>query len=514
MMMNITENLKELVHLAANEKDLDEVFNSGLSWLDKLAPYDLTTIFILQDARLVVRATRGPLASKQIYGHTLSLNEFPSLREILDTRRARAFTENDHTHGDGDPFDGILDLPPGHSCMVVPLCAGNQCLGLLTLDRTHCETYPQRIVDLVEIYGHILALAIQNAEKTSHLKYLYQQGNEQIKLLEAETRGETDDILNTTQSPIMKELANRTRLVSQTETPILILGESGTGKERLANAIHRWSARIHRPFIKINCSAIPHELLESELFGYVKGAFTGAEKNRLGRFQIADGGTLFLDEIGDMPMSLQPKLLRVLQEGTLEPLGSDQTIKVDVRIIASTNVSLDKAVNKNKFREDLYYRLNVFPLQLPPLRDRLEDLPELCRILLSEQALRTRKKDHRVTPDGMSRLASYHWPGNIRELANILERATILSKSKVLGEDVFELPSTGPGEKKEASLFDESRDSGFDEIVPIDEMQRRYIRFVLTRTKGRIYGNDGAARLLAMKPTTLQSRIKKLGIQV
>ena len=352
----------ELLPIASDLRaadDLDDLLRRGLDWVARLAPYDLATIFTLHDQALVVRAARGRLAGK-VREHSLELADFPSLREALETRRARAFTEDDHRHGDGDPFDGVLDLPPGHACMVVPLHAAGRSLGVMTLDRTTCETYPQSVVELVETYGQILGLALENAEQRLALERLRQQEQQHARELDAEA--EVHGVLERSQSPEVQALAARARRVAVTDTPVLLLGETGTGKERLARAIHRWSPRADRPFVALNCAAIPPSLLESELFGHSKGAFTGAAQARAGRFQMAHGGTLLLDEIGELPVDTQAKLLRVLQEGTLEPVGSDRTVKVDVRILAATHVDLEQAIAERRFREDLYYRLHVFPL--------------------------------------------------------------------------------------------------------------------------------------------------------
>jgi transcriptional regulator with GAF, ATPase, and Fis domain len=315
-------------------------------------------------------------------------------------------------------------------------------------------------------------------------------------------------VLETSRGPAVRELAMRARQVAETETPVLVLGETGTGKERLARAVHRWSARAEGPFVTLNCAAIPAGLLESELFGHVKGAFTGATRDRAGRFQMAQGGTLFLDEVGELPVELQAKLLRALQEKTFEPVGSDRTVRADVRILAATHVDLRQAISQRRFREDLYYRLSVFPLRLPPLRERLEDLPQLCAFLLEELARRTGRRGMSVTAEGIARLAAYDWPGNIRELANALERATILSRKPELGAEAFDLPLRAPETKAAAEP-----PSLVEGAVPtLEEVQRQHILRVLTLTQGRIYGPGGAAALLGLKPSTLQSRMKKLGI--
>lgn len=502
--VDLTSDLRELAHLATGES-LDELLRRGLDWLARLAPYDLATVFELRDGRLVVRLARGPLADERIARHSLDLAAFPSVREAMESRRARAFTEHDHAHGDGDPFDGILDLPDGHACMVVPLCAADRCYGVLTLDRTRCETFPQQVVDLVEVYAQILTMALVQAEQREVLRRLHEQAREHARLLHVELGG-APGVIEESRAPAMRQLAMRARQVARTDTPVLILGETGTGKERLARAIHEWSGRADRPFVKINCAAIPAGLLESELFGHVKGAFTGATSDRAGRFATANGGTLLLDEIGELPLELQAKLLRVLQEGTFEPVGSDRTVKVDVRLLAATHVDLLRAIEEKRFREDLYYRLAVFPLELPPLRERLEDLPALCESLLAELARRTGRRGMVLTEEALALLASYHWPGNIRELGNVLERAAILADGPAIDPGCIELPRRARLERPPPP------EAPAPAVLTLEEVQRAHIRRVLRQTNGRIYGKGGAAELLGLKPSTLQSRMKKLGL--
>jgi transcriptional regulator with GAF, ATPase, and Fis domain len=502
--LDLTRDLKDLAGLAGRGETVEDLLRRGLDWLGRVTPFDLATVFDLQGSRLVVRMAKGRLADDRVRHHSLTLDAFPSIREALETRRARAFTEADHKHGDGDPFDGVLDLPPGHSCMVVPLCSADRVYGVLALDREVCEAYPPQAVDLVEVYAQLLALALANAEQRDMLERFRHQDREQVKLLETELAGSAAGVFESSRAPAMRDIARRARQVAQTDTPVLLRGETGTGKERLARELHAWSRRADGPFVKINCAAIPAGLLESELFGHVKGAFTGATRDRSGRFQTANGGTLLLDEIGELPLDLQAKLLRVLQEGTLEPVGSDRTVKVDVRLLAATHVDLELAIKRRTFREDLYYRLNVFPLFLPPLRERLEDLPSLCEALLADQAQRTGRTGYRVSAEGMARLRAHTWPGNIRELANVLERATIISLRAVLGPDVLDVA----GPPAVAAL--RPRPEGA--IPTLDEVQAAHIRDVLSATGGRIYGRGGAAELLGLKPSTLQSRMQKLGI--
>ncbi len=289
--------------------------------------------------------------------------------------------------------------------------------------------------------------------------------------------------------------------------PVLITGETGTGKEVVARAIHGWSRRHSAPFVTLNCATLPEQLIESELFGHRRGAFTGATADRTGRFAAANGGTLFLDEIGEMPVALQAKLLRVLQEGTFESLGSDQTVKVDVRILAATNVQLETAIAEAQFREDLYYRLSVFPIELPPLRERMDDVPVIAASVLRSIALRTGRGPWTLPDATIDRLCAHEWRGNIRELINVLERATILQQAGALAVD---LPQPGRRSAALPALPDRAEASRVRTLV---EVEREHIESVLARAGGKIYGTDGAAALLGLKPSTLQSRMQRLGLR-
>jgi transcriptional regulator with GAF, ATPase, and Fis domain len=514
--IDLTRDLRNLARLASEGEGIDELIRRGLDWLARVAPDDLAALFELEGDRLVVRTARGRLATDAVRRHAISLSEFPSVREALETRRARAFTEEDHRHGDGDPFDGVLDLPAGHACMVVPLAAGERPLGVLALDREKCERYPQAIVDLVEVYGQLLALALVNAELSGALARLRAQERERVSLLERDRYGDSapDEELDESKSPRMRAVLQRAAQVALADTPVLLRGETGTGKEHLARALHARSRRKDRPFVTMNCAAIPENLLEAELFGVVKGAYTGAVAARPGRFQTANGGTLLLDEIGELSLSLQAKLLRVLQEGTFEPVGSDRTVRVDVRILAATHVDLERAIAKGRFREDLYYRLNVFPLEIPSLRERMEDLPRLASVLLDRLASRANRKARcRLGDDALALLRRYDWPGNIRELANVLERAMILSPTSTLNASVIDL---GPRAQSVAQrpLDDRATPSASSAgpVRTLEDVERDHIRATLSRTRGKLYGKDGAAALLGLKPSTLQSRMKKLSI--
>jgi transcriptional regulator with GAF, ATPase, and Fis domain len=305
----------------------------------------------------------------------------------------------------------------------------------------------------------------------------------------------------------MISVAKQARRVAATDTPVLILGETGTGKEVLANAVHGWSARSDRPMISLNCAALPANLIESELFGHIKGAFSGATSARIGRFQTANGGTLFLDEIGDMPLDLQPKLLRALQEGCFEPVGSDRTVRVDVRIIAATHQDLAKAVSNGSFREDLYYRLAVFPLHLPPLRERRDDIIPIAEGFLADLSRRTGRGPWKLTERSRGWIEAQPWPGNVRELINALERATILTAGPLL-----DLGTSRDEESTGSAPTSAQADSPDTALATLADMERRHIERALAETAGKIHGPGGCAEVLGINPNTLRSRMKKLGI--
>lgn len=299
-------------------------------------------------------------------------------------------------------------------------------------------------------------------------------------------------------SPALESVLGEVERVAPTDSTVLIQGETGTGKELIARAIHNLSARCGRPFIKLNCAAIPFDLLESELFGHEKGAFTGAIAQKIGRFELADKGTLFLDEVGDIPLALQPKLLRVLQEQEFERLGSGLTHQVDVRLVAATHRDLVEMVKRTEFRSDLYYRLNVFPISLPPLRARREDIPLLVEHFVEIYARRMSKQIDHISPQTMAALTSYQWPGNIRELQNFIERSLILTSGNVL-------------ESPLASLRNAVEAQSFGPIT-MEDAERDHIRKTLEKTRWVVAGPNGAAARLGIKRSTLYFRMQKLGI--
>jgi transcriptional regulator with GAF, ATPase, and Fis domain len=312
--------------------------------------------------------------------------------------------------------------------------------------------------------------------------------------------------------PAIRRMLKAIRVVAPTTSTVLILGETGTGKELISRAIHDLSARRDRPFIKVNCASIPRDLYESEFFGHVRGAFTGAIRDRVGRFEAAHTGTLFLDEIAEIPIELQSKLLRTLQEREYERVGDERTKRADVRIVAATNRDLKREVEAGRFREDLYYRLNVFPIEVAPLRERLEDIPLLAQHLVCKLTQQFKSRAPRLTGAGVARLQNYNWPGNVRELRNVIERATIVAQGKALE---FDLPHADAVSRPLPRI---SVNVGVSEpeFLTEPEIQRRErdnLRIVLQRADWKIKGAGGAAELLGVKPTTLLSRIKKMGLK-
>ena len=349
------------------------------------------------------------------------------------------------------------------------------------------EELQKRNDELLAAYNSI-------AEHQQTEQRLHQENVQLREVLKTEF-GE-DSILG--KSPAMQKVFEQVEQVASTDSTVLITGETGTGKEMIAGVIHALSSRKNKVMVKVNCAALPPTLIESELFGHEKGAFTGALSRKIGRFELAHGGTLFLDEIGDLPLDLQAKLLRVLQEGQFERVGGTQTLKVDVRIITATNRDLEKAIRDEKYRLDLYYRLNVFPIALPPLRERQGDTELLARQFVARYAQKMGKPIPQLTPKALDLLHTYSWPGNVRELANVVERAVILSRNGHLN--------------LAESLPKPVVDSRGSRLRTLEDFEREHILETLQFTGWQVSGNRGAALLLGLKPTTLEARMKKLGI--
>lgn len=403
-----------------------------------------------------------------------------------------------------------------HSYCVVPLVAMGASIGTFTVWSKTKNRYTQADAELLQEVATQVALAIANMksyEEIAALKARLEKENVYLRE-EIRTVHNFDEIVGN--SPPLLELLRRVDQVARTDSSVLIYGETGTGKELVARAIHNRSNRKDRPLVKVNCSAISAGLVESELFGHVKGAFTGAFERRIGRFELAHGGTIFLDEVGELPLETQVKLLRVLQEREFEPVGSNRSVQVDVRVIAATNRNLQESIVNGSFRSDLYYRLNVFPLEVPPLRERRSDIAQLAMFFVTRYSRNLGKRIDGISAAAAEKLNHYSWPGNIRELQNVIERALILAHGSIL-----ELEPDLIGLSSSDALRDAPRkvaETAFptEPVSPfktLEEVERAHISAVLAQTRGVVEGANGAAKTLGMHPNTLRHRMEKLGIK-
>ena len=419
------------------------------------------------------------------------------LRPIEGTNIGRTFRTGKPTVTTKTTTDLALAEGIRSGCSL-PLISRNRILGVLSLGRRDENAVsPEDIEFLMRVAGQV-AIAVENALAYREIAELKDKLAQEKLYLEQEIRSEADFEGIIGQSSALRQVLQLVETVAISDSTVLLLGETGTGKELIARAIHDRSRRKDRTLIRLNCAAIPTGLLESELFGHERGAFTGAITQKIGRLELSDQGTLFLDEVGDIPLEVQPKLLRALQEQEFERLGSSRTKKVDVRLVAATNRDLQKMVEEKQFRSDLYYRLNVIPIRIPPLRERPEDIPLLVRYFAQKYAHRMQKKVESISAASMRNLARWHWPGNVRELENLVERAVVLAQSEKLVITVPELADGGIS----------TAPAGIDEFHKRDRIVR-----ILKETKGRVGGTDGAAARLGLKRTTLIERMKKLGIE-
>jgi transcriptional regulator with GAF, ATPase, and Fis domain len=407
----------------------------------------------------------------------------------------------------GLDHDGLPDWGPAEGVVSFTgraLQFRGQVLGVLAVFSR--RKLPDDVNDWLRIFANHAAVAIGNARAFEEIEFLKQRLEEEVSYLREEV-SEVRGVGNLVgESPALRKVQQQIDLVAPTQATVLITGESGTGKELVARAIHERSPRHERPMITVNCSAIPEALFESEFFGHARGAFTGAQRDKPGRFELANGGTLFLDEIGELALPMQAKLLRVLQEQEVERVGEIRARKINVRVVAATNRNLAAEVEAGRFRQDLFYRLSVFPIENPPLRERREDIPRLAEHFIRTAAKRMNRKPPKFTNAAARQLSARDWPGNVRELQNAVERAVILSRGNPL---VFDETSVPP--KVQASALGQG--ASMLTRSELKERERESLVAALAQTRGKIFGPDGAAALLGMKPTTLASRIKVLGIQ-
>ncbi len=496
-MISTAVEQKEAVYLSPHR-----TMGIVLDAINEIIPYELAVILSKEaDNSLKVRFARGPLATEKLKDFQIALKTHPDINEVLNIGKVKLVEEtiNPDHH---DTYEEVVDMPTGHSCMLAPLRINGDTLGLMTLDHRQCDMFTPQRVNLANTLTKLIALALAQSMATDTLmdekERLVYERNSLIGDINSVVKGLIG------KSPAWQQVIEKIKLVAPTESHVMILGETGTGKEQTAKAIHALSKRSDKPFITLNCSALNTNLAESELFGHEKGAFTGAVSTRRGRFELANNGILFLDEIGDLPPEIQPKLLRAIQEGTFERLGGEKTLRSDVRIICATNVNLEEKVKEGKFREDLFYRLNVFPITLPPLRQRRDDIYLLSDYFLEMLSEKFGHRNLKLSNEALKVLQENNWHGNVRELQNTLERAAILSRGGIIKPVHLVFEKTDY--KKEYPEETETSISSLDDEV------RKVIQRALSLTNKKIYGKDGAAALLKIKPTTLQSKIKKLKI--
>jgi len=403
-----------------------------------------------------------------------------------DLEKERVFLEDEYYFQEG--LGRMINLP---------LLIGESCIGTLNIGSVQRGELDPVHLEFLQLVATQIAYAIDHVRAYEQIDRLRQQLARENQYLTDELKLTHDFGAMVGVSEAFRAVLAQAEAVGPTSTTVLVTGETGTGKELMARAIHDLSSRRHKPFIRVNCAALPMGLVESELFGHERGAFTGADQRRSGRFELANGGTLFLDEIGEMPLEAQAKLLRVLEDGMVDRVGGSRPVPVDVRVVAATNSDLVTAVSEGTFRADLYYRLHVFPIVLPPLRNRREDIPLLARHFLETYRMKLKRPALELSPESMERLKQYTWPGNVRELQNVIERAVILARSPIVVIEPQFLATTIPASEPTANLTD---------------MERRHIVRILESTHWRIYGPQGAAAQLGMNPSTLRSRMKKLGV--
>ncbi|HMD38969.1 MAG TPA: sigma 54-interacting transcriptional regulator [Candidatus Acidoferrum sp.] len=517
--------LLDVNNVLVSTRELSAVFSGIVTSLERVIHHDYTSLALLEPATglLKIYALDFP-SNPEIFKSELTVpgNESPAGRAIANGQPlvvSGAALDEYKTE-----VVRTLRAEGLQSICCIPLKNQGRTFGTLNLASRREDAFAAQDVELLQQVSAQIAIAVENALAFKQIDALKDKLAEEKLYLEEEIRSEFNFEEIVGDSPALKRALAQVELVAPAGTAVLITGETGTGKELIARAIHNLSSRRQRTFVKVNCAAIPGGLLESELFGHERGAFTGAIAQKIGRFELADKGTLFLDEVADLPLELQPKLLRVLQEQEFERLGSNRTQKVDVRIVAATNGDLAKLVAERTFRSDLYYRLNVFPIHIPALRERPEDVPLLVRYFVQKFSRRLNKAVAYVPAEAMEALASYSWPGNIRELENFLERAVLLSPGKELRVPVSELKANDGaslagislgGDSSSSSSFGSanSASSSNGSISTLEEAERQHILRALRQTEWRIAGPKGAAGVLGMKRTTLQARMRKLNIR-
>jgi formate hydrogenlyase transcriptional activator len=495
--------LLEVNNTVVSVLDLHDLLKAVSAALRPLVPHEYASLSLYdpETQRLQIHALDFPVSKGLLQeGLSVPIEGTPTGRALM-SRQPVFIARSDIEQFGSDIAQRIL-TEGLKSAYCLPLISHDRPLGTLVVASLRQENFPEKDAELLQHVANQIAIAVENSLAYRRILDRANKLREEKLYLQDEIRTEYnfEEIIG--ESRALKRILEQIQTVAPTDSTVLVHGETGTGKELIARAIHNLSSRRERTLVKVNCAAIPTGLLESELFGHERGAFTGAIAQRIGRFELAHRGTLFLDEVGDIPLELQPKLLRVLQEQEFERLGSPRTIRVDVRLVAATNVDLAQKVAANQFRSDLYYRLNVFPVTIPALRERGEDIPLLVRYFTQKYARRMKKGIDRIPAKAMSALTDYHWPGNVRELENFIERAVILSQGSEL-----EIPVAEFSQRTKVS----TANSG-DSLSTLKQAEREHVLRALRETNWVIGGDGGAAVRLGMKRTTLQSLMRKLGI--
>jgi len=491
--------LLEVNNAIVSKLDLRSLLNAISASLRRVIHHEYTSLALYEEDKNKMRvlALDFPQGKGLIHEEMLVPLDGSIAGSAFRNRRP-VVLDNRAMEGFDSPTSRLMRDEGVRSVASMPLITHDRVLGTLSLASLRDRAFEQGDVDLlVQVAGQV-AIAVENALAFQEIGELQNKLAQEKLYLEDEIRSEMNFEEIVGESPLLRAVLNQVETVAPTDSTVLIQGETGTGKELIARAIHNLSSRRDHTFVKVNCAAIPAGLLESELFGHERGAFTGAIVQRTGRFELAHRGTIFLDEVGDIPLELQPKLLRVLQEQEFERLGSARPIRVDIRLVAATNRDLDKMVAAQTFRSDLYYRLSVFPLVMPPLRERQDDIPALVRYFVQKYARRMNRSVETIPSETLDLLVQYAWPGNIRELENLIERAVILSPGTVLRVPLGDLKI--PSEPAAG------------ELLTLEAAERAHILKALEATNWVLGGTRGAASRLGMKRTTLQSRMQKLGV--
>ena len=511
-----THTLLEINNAIITNLTPEALFASAYEAIGRVIPFDRAAFLFYQpESKTLKLVSMQGLNESDFFqvGREYDLEETRVSAWVLEHQEV--VTKGDLKREQQSPGEKSLVSEGIQSYCVAPLVAMGKSLGTFAVWSETSNGYTDADAELLRDVANQVALAIANMKSYEEIAALKARLEKENVYLQEEIRTEHNFEEIVGDSPPLLALLRRVDQVAPTHSTVLIYGETGTGKELIARAIHDRSNRKNRPLVKVNCSAISAGLVESELFGHVKGAFTGAFERRIGRFELADGGTIFLDEVGELPLDTQVKLLRVLQEREFEPVGSNRSVNVDVRIICATNRNLEESIKASTFRSDLYYRLNVFPLEVPPLRERRSDIDQLATFFVSRYARNLGKKITGISEATRHKLLSYSWPGNIRELQNLIERAVILSTGPILEleNDLVSVPASPVLSNFQPEVPEVLPYVAQSPLKTLQEVERDHILAVLQQTRGVIEGSNGAARTLGMHPNTLRHRMEKLGIK-